>query len=88
MDVPNETNFQTFQLNIERKNIGVNKTANSVSFLKTGHLSKMSDPLSFRFSGKVRRQLLLGLGHAVSMRTGFFQFVNYMCQISIVLHYV
>ena len=31
---------------------------------------------------------LKGLGHAVSMRTGFFQFVNYMCQISIVLHYV
>ena len=29
---------------------------------------------------------LKGLGHAVSMRTGFFQFVNYMCQISIVSH--
>ena len=23
---------------------------------------------------------LKGLGHAVSMRTGFFQFVSYMCQ--------
>ena len=30
--------------------------------------------------------ILKGLGHAVSMRTGFFQFVNYMCQISIVSH--
>ena len=61
MDIPNETILslkQTFQLDIERKKIGVNKTANSESVLKTGHLSKMSDPLTFRFSGKVRRQIL------------------------------
>ena len=33
------------------------------------------------------KQDLKGLGHAVmSMRTRFFQFVNYMCQISIVSH--
>ena len=62
MDIPNET-ILSLKSNIStkhraKKKIGVNKTANSESVLKTGHLSKMSDPLTFRFSGKVRRQIL------------------------------
>ena len=62
MEIPNE-NILSLKTNIStkhraKKKIGVNKTANSESVLKTGHLSKISDPLTFRFSGKVRRQLL------------------------------
>ena len=52
----------TFQLNIGRKKIGVNKTANSESVLKIGHLSKMNGHLTFQVNGKpewkVGRQLL------------------------------
>ena len=47
-----------------------------------------SDALPPSYRRLVVARPLKGLGHAVSMRTGFFQFVNYMCQISIVLHYV
>ena len=58
-----QRNYTQLKTNIStkhraKKKIGVNKTANSESVLKTGHLSKMSDPLTFRFSGKVRRQIL------------------------------
>ena len=47
----------------------------------------MSEIIDFTVEDYSVQQLIFkGIGHAVIMCTGFFQFVNYMCQISIVLH--
>ena len=57
MDEPNET-ILSLKTNISTKYRANKIGVNSESVLKTGHLSKTSDPLTFQFSGKVRRQLL------------------------------
>ena len=43
---------KSFQLHVGRKKIGVNLTASSDNIFKTGHLSNMSDPLTFDVTRK------------------------------------
>ena len=44
---------------VKKKKIGVNQAANSDNIFKIGHLSNMSDPLTFDVDRKINTRLLL-----------------------------
>ena len=52
-------NNNHFNYTSGEKKIGVNQTANSGNIFKTGHLSNMSDPLTFDVTRKINTRLLL-----------------------------